>query len=235
MKKKDMMRVAARTAVAGVAIGAAGYAVLATSAWVRFGRAQRVRSPEREDVLLDSFVPTYDIVERHQIAVDAPASVTIACARDMDFADACLSRALFKAREMVLRAQPTPEPKGGLLHVMQSIGWGVLADRPGQEVVLGAVTRPWEPNPVFRSLPPGDFAGFKEPGFVKIAFTLRADSTGERTSLFRTETRAVATDAAARRLFRRYWSMVSPGVVLIRLAMLKPIKAAAETCAQHSV
>lgn len=200
MKKKDMMRVAARSAVAGLAIAAAGYAALAASAWVRFGRAQRARRPDEEDALLDSFVPTYDIVERHQIAVDAPASVTIACARDIDFADVCLSRALFKAREMVLRAQPTPEPKGGLLlHAMQSIGWGVLADQPGQEIVLGAVTRPWEPNPVFRSVPPGEFAGFKEPGFVKIAFTLRADSTGERTSLFRTETRAVATDAEARR------------------------------------
>jgi hypothetical protein len=66
---------------------------------------------------------------------------------------------------------------------------------------------------------------------VKIAFTLRADPVGDGRSLFRTETRAVATDPEARRLFRRYWSLVSPGVGLIRIAMLKPIKAAAEAAA----
>ena len=29
-------------------------------------------------------------------------------------------------------------------------------------------------------------------------------------------------------MFRRYWAMVSPGVALIRVAMRRPIKAAAE-------
>ena len=46
--------------------------------------------------------------------------------------------------------------------------------------------------------------------------------------MFRTETRAVATDAAARAKFRRYWSFLSPGIVLIRWLMLGPVKAEAE-------
>lgn len=111
---------------------------------------------------------------------------------------------------------------------MQHIGWGILAEEPDREIVLGAVTRPWEANPVFRSVPGGEFAAFDEPGYVKIAFTLRADAVGNTASVFRTETRAVATDARARTLFRRYWALVSPGVALIRVAMLKPVKAAAE-------
>ena len=108
-----------------------------------------------------------------------------------------------------------------------AIGWGVLADQ-GHEIVLGAVTRPWEPNPVFRDLLPREFAGFAEPGYVKIAFTLRADPIDEVTSIFRTETRAMATDMDARVSFRKYWAIVSPGVALIRRAMLVPIKANAE-------
>ena len=69
---------------------------------------------------------------------------------------------------------------------------------------------------VFRPLPPEQFARFNEPGYVKIAWTLRADPAGETRSVFRTETRVVATDPGARTKFRRYWSFASPGIVLIR-------------------
>jgi hypothetical protein len=93
---------------------------------------------------------------------------------------------------------------------------------------MGAVTKPWEANVVFRSLPPNEFATFNEPGYVKIAWTLRADANSPTNSVFRTETRAVPTDAMARRKFRRYWSLLSPGIIAIRWMMLRPLKAEAE-------
>jgi hypothetical protein len=68
----------------------------------------------------------------------------------------------------------------------------------------------------FRAIAPDDFAAFAEPDHVKTAWTLRADPVGEDYSIFRTETRAVATDAAARREFRFYWAAFSPGIWLIR-------------------
>jgi hypothetical protein len=57
----------------------------------------------------------------------------------------------------------------------KSLGWGVLAEVPGGEIVMGAVTKPWTANPVFRALPPDAFATFDEPDYVKIVWTLRAD------------------------------------------------------------
>ena len=63
---------------------------------------------------------------------------------------------------------------------------------------------------------------------MKIAFTLRADPIDEMHSIFRSETRALPTDMDARARFRKYWAVVSPGVALIRRAMLAPIKASAE-------
>ena len=81
---------------------------------------------------------------------------------------------------------------------------------------MGAVTQPWLPNPVFRGLPPEEFAAFAEPGYVKIIWNLRADPIAPVHSIARTETRAVATDRKARVAFRRYWPFVSPGVWLIR-------------------
>ena len=122
----------------------------------------------------------------------------------------------------------------GLLRDVQSIGWRVLADVPDREIVLGAVTRPWEPNPVFVGMDAEAFTASQEPGTVKIAWTLRADDDGDGGSTFRTETRAVAADDEARARFRPYWSLVSPGVFLIRRLSLAPIKAAAERRARET-
>jgi hypothetical protein len=224
-----------RVAVGGIAGTAAaalvGYAACAGTAWARFGHATPARSKDEEDTLLDEFMPLYDIVERHHIGVAATADVTLGVARDMNVFDSQIVRAIFKGRELLLGATPPPQGVAlppGLLPGALRLGWGVLSDRAGREVVLGAVTKPWEPNPVFRDMLPRDFAMFAEPDYVKIAWTLRADPLPDGTSIFRTETRALATDVAARAKFRRYWAIVSPGVGLIRRMMLEPVKREAE-------
>jgi hypothetical protein len=230
-----MTAMTARTAVktttylaGGAALAALGYAALAGAAWTRYGHATRARRTDEEDPLLDGFMPLYDIVERHHITVEAPAAITLAAARDLDMHDSCVARTLFKGRELMLGGEPPAEPiEKGLIAGALALGWGVLADKE-HEIVLGAVTRPWEANPAFRDLLPRDFARFAEPGYVKIAWTLRADTVDETRSIFRTETRAIATDMEARARFRKYWALVSPGVALIRYAMLIPVKAQAE-------
>jgi len=52
-------------------------------------------------------------------------------------------------------------------------------------------------------------------------------------SLARTETRVMTTDPAARRKFRRYWSIFSPGIVLIRRVALRLTKLDAERRARE--
>ena len=93
---------------------------------------------------------------------------------------------------------------------------------------MGAVTQPWMPNVVFRALPPDAFRDFRDPGYVKIVWTLRADPADAGHTVFRTETRAVATDAAARARFRWYWARFSPGIILIRRLMLIQLRKEAE-------
>jgi hypothetical protein len=190
--------------------------------------------PDERDELLDRFMPLYDVVERHRIAVAAPPAVVLSAAKEQDFTQSRAIRAIFKARELALGASPGVRRRPhGLLTDMVGLGWGVLAERPGREVVVGAVTRPWEPNVTFRALPADQFATYNEPGFVKIVWTLRAEPVGEHESLFLTETRAVATDAAARARFRRYWACVSPGIAAIRRLSLRPLKRAAESRARE--
>ena len=112
--------------------------------------------------------------------------------------------------------------------VTKELGWGILADAPGHEIVMGAVTQPWQANVVFRGLPPDEFAAFNEPGYVKIAWTLRAEAVSDGESIARTETRVMATDADARRKFRWYWARFSPGIVLIREVSMRLVQKEAE-------
>jgi hypothetical protein len=138
-------------------------------------------------------------------------------------------RALFRTRELILGSQPdAAEHSTGVLAFTKSIGWGVLAEVPGREVVMGAVTQPWNSNVVFRPLTPDQFFAFNEPDYVKIVWTLRADPIGQNGSIFRHETRVMTTDSVARARFRRYWSFFSPGIKLIRWLLLGPVKAEAE-------
>jgi len=218
----------AKWLLSAMGAASAAYAAYVGSTWYRYGRAARP-SPGEEDPLLDRFMPSYDVVERHRIRVRAPASLMLAVARDVDLSQSPLVRAIFRGRELILGADPDQRqrPKG-LLADVQSLGWGVLAEVPEREIVVGAVTRPWHPNVTFRSLPADQFAAFAEPDYVKIAWTLRADPAGADESIFRTETRVLATDRAADAKFRRYWSFLSPGISLIRRASLGLVKAESE-------
>ncbi|HYM23036.1 MAG TPA: hypothetical protein VEU08_07505 [Vicinamibacterales bacterium] len=174
-------------------------------------------------------MPRYDIAERHHIGVAAPADITIAAAREMDLNHSWTARAIFRAREILLGSEPDAAARPrGIVALTTSLGWGILAELPCRELVMGAVTQPWKADVVFRRLPPDEFAAFNEPEFVTIVWTLRADPVDADHSIFRTETRAVATDAAARGKFRRYWAFLSPGIILIRWLALEPLKADAE-------
>jgi hypothetical protein len=114
------------------------------------------------------------------------------------------------------------------------LGWGVLAEVPGRQVVFGAVTRPWEADVRFRALMPSEFAAFREPGYAKIVWTVAVEPVDAGASSFRTETRVATTDAASRRRFRRYWTAFSPGIVLLRRVMLAMVRCDAERQARHA-
>ena len=121
-------------------------------------------------------------------------------------------------------------PPGFVAEVL-SLGWRVLVEEPGHELVLGAVTQPWQTNVVFQGLEPEEFADFSEPGYAKIVVSLAAEPVGPNRSHFRTETRVATTDPESRSRFRRYWSVVSPGVLLIRYETLKMVRHEAERLA----
>ena len=115
-------------------VAAAAYGAYAAAAWIRYGQP-RPPARDRADPLLNRFMPVYDIVERHSIQVGAPADVTFGAACEVDLMQSPIARAIFKGRDIILGSRPddTPRPRG-ILALTTSIGWGVLAMAPGQEV-----------------------------------------------------------------------------------------------------
>lgn len=130
---------------------------------------------------------------------------------------------------MGVRAAPEQAPTGPFLDQVLAIGWRVLAEDPDRWMVCGAAAQPWKADVVFRGVAADEFAAFDEPDWVKIAWTVEVVRLDESRSLFRTETRAAATDPGARARFRRYWTLVRPGIVLIRREMLRLVKKEAES------
>jgi len=179
------------------------------------------------DRLVDRFLPAPDVRTVHAIRVHPTPERVLEVAEQFDLESLGVVRALFRLRGWLLGARPFPHhvPRG-LVDQLTSIGWGTLAREPGRQRVFGAVTRPWEANVHFTPLAPEAFASFAEPGLVKIAWTLEAepDARHPGVTAFRTETRARATDEGARRRFRRYWRLFSPGIVLLRLVLLPAVR-----------
>lgn len=234
MNGRQSLKIAGLGLAATAAAAGAGYAALVVLNRARYGSV-KPSADGAKDSLLDRFIPEPEVVEHHQIDIDAPADVVLSTAKAMELLKSPLIRAILKTRELALGGHPDTRPHPTtLLEQMQSIGWVILSERPGREIVMGAVTQPWQAAPIFRSIPADEFVAFKEPGYVKIAWTLRSDPLDDRRARFHTETRVCTTDAEARQRFRKYWSLVAPGVELIRFAMLRPLKRAAEMRARRA-
>jgi hypothetical protein len=171
--------------------------------------------------LLDDVMPTYDVHERHDVWVPAERDAAYAAVKAVSAREVRLFGPLMRLRTFG-RSKRVFDPEAPLLEQMLGIGFVQLGERPGGEIVVGAIGRFWSPSGN-RPRATADFAGFAEPGYAKAAmnFAVRADGGGSRIT---TETRVVGTDAAASRKFRLYWLVIRPASGAIRRSWLKAIR-----------
>src|SRR5512141_1789723 len=94
----------------GPALATVPYAAYVASTWYGYGRtcARSSRPEGRADSLIERFMPTCEVAERHEIQVDAPAEYTFAAARDMDVNRSTLVRAIFALRTLPSRWRREP-------------------------------------------------------------------------------------------------------------------------------
>jgi hypothetical protein len=185
--------------------------------------------PPAAPLPLDRFLPDADVRERFELIVEAPAAIVMDAAKAVTLDGLPAVRGIFRLRAVLMGAEARgPRPPQGLLADSLAMGWGLLDERPERLVVVGSRCQPWVGDVRFVAIPPAEFAAYDEPGQVKIAWTLETDPLGPERTRFAHETRAHATDAAARAQFLRYWRWARFGIVAIRYLLLPAVRRSAE-------
>ena len=174
-------------------------------------------------LLMDRVMPRYDLAVVHADVLRAPPAECYRAARELDLFQAPLVRTLLDIRglpqrvmaTLTRRGRPAPgeaPPQTFRLNDLVGLGWVLLGETPGVEMVLGQVGRPWKAVAASPDAPtmPEQFTSFDEPGFAKIAAGLRVDPYGIDSSILTMETRVAITDDDSRRRFRRYWLLIGP-------------------------
>ena len=176
-------------------------------------------------MLIDDFLPSYDVRERHHTEVHAPPDKVYAAVRQLDLSQAKLSMFL-----LWLRGIPTglSAPSCFTLDDFLKMRFILLGERPNQELLLGVVGRFWTPAGGLRRLDAEGFRNFNEPGFAKAAWNFTLSEQAVNTVLLETETRVYCLDEASRRRFRWYWMVIGGFSGLIRRDVLQAIKRNAE-------
>ncbi len=182
--------------------------------------------------LIDGLAPKPDFSEVHRIAIGAPRAVVWRALWTADLDGAGIVKAL-----LLLRSLPRPllRPReAGRLRWRLTLpifagspGFGLLAEDPGREVVIGVAGRFWRPTGAALPFEKRRFLEPLPPGTARAVanFSLRDDGAGG--TILATETRVVCADDAARRSFRRYWLLIRPWSGLIRRVMLRAVRRAA--------
>jgi hypothetical protein len=185
-------------------------------------------------LLLDQFLPTYDVGVVHADVFRVAPARCYLVATELDLFRTPLIRTLIGIRGLPQRAASTLRGRGTTTRLeaprrtfrfrdMVDLGWISLGETPGVELVLGQVGRPWKGVAVSTHVPttPDQFRSFDEPGFAKIATSLRVEPYGNDSSILTMDTRVALTDDASRRRFRRYWLIIGPFSSLIRRMALR--------------
>ncbi len=189
-------------------------------------------------MLIDLFAPNPDAVEIHRINIQASPQTVYHALWTTDLGDSFVIKFL-----MALRSIPEFVASGFrskrhnrkvTLQTIIDAGFGILAEKPDEEIVLGVTGRFWRPMGNLSSFHRADFDRTVPAGMARALwnFQVRQVSNGQTT--LGTETRVVCGDPASRRKFRLYWLFVRPFSGLIRLLMLRKVRKIAEASTPHS-
>lgn len=183
--------------------------------------------------LITELMPEPDIVMRHVRGVHAPPEQVFAAISRTDFGKSGLISLLFALRgipallmaprEAFEKVRNRKSDSALTLGRITKEGFGLVAEQPGREIVLGVSGRFWKAS---AKLKPADRAQFKAgppPGDVLVAWNFLVEPAPDQHCRLSTETRIQAADVDTRLTFKRYWRVVHPGSALIRRSMLAAI------------
>jgi hypothetical protein len=173
-------------------------------------------------VLVDEFLPVYDISDTVATVVDADVPTTWNALMDVDLLDVGRRRPIVAALGAlrmlpaivmrVLRGESAPDAPSRLRLrdtprlPQEQGGWILLGERPQEEIALGLVGKFWLPVIEYAKVAPESFRSFNEPGYARTIYALSVRPLDDGRTLLAGVMRTAATDAHARRWFRCYWT-----------------------------
>jgi hypothetical protein len=173
-------------------------------------------------MLIDDFLPTYDVSDAVATVVHADVATTWAALMDVDLIEVGRKRPLVGVlggirvlpdivSHMLHGELPQRPPAHMRLRDTASIpmeegGWVLLGERPRDEIALGLVGKFWRPVIDFARVPADRFRDFAEPGYAKTIYSLSVRPVDDDRTLLSGIMRTATTDENARRWFRRYWT-----------------------------
>ncbi|MBK8228494.1 MAG: SRPBCC family protein [Flavobacteriales bacterium] len=180
--------------------------------------------------LIQHFLPRPRHTEIHRIAVKAPPQQAWEVARHFDGATIPWVRFLFDLRTLPDRLQGKTVPRAGESGlgvddiVSHGHGFMLLDERPGEEVVVGAVGQFWHLEIPFKDVSPQGFAAFNENGWGKVSWSIHVEPR-EQGSWITLELRVTATDEASWGKQTTYFHLIGPFSHLIRTSAMAHLEA----------
>ena len=227
-RSRSWIRSTVGVLAAGAGVAAAAYGAYASVTWYRYGHVPRAEADERDE-LLDRFMPDYRSGGTSFHPRRCPRG-TDACRRTRT------GSAAATARSGDLQGAGNGDGRGARRTCTASgiVGGDAVARMGRARGGAGPRGRCGGRHETVETECDVSLASAERICSVlptrlrQIAWTLRADPIGQNSSIFRTETRALANGPSGRILFRRYWAFASPGIALIRWLSLRPLRREAE-------
>jgi len=202
-------------------------------------------------MLLDDYLPEYDVSDAVANVVDADLATTWDALMEVDLIDVGRKRPLVGILGAIrilpdivghmLHGEPPQRPPEHLrLRDITQLsldkgGWVLLGERFRDEIALGLVGKFWRPVIEFAKVPADRFREFAEPGFAKTIYALSVRPVGPHRTVLSGTMRTATTDAQARRWFRRYWTFgVGSGAHVLVNGLLDVTREMAEARAGSS-
>jgi len=183
-------------------------------------------------MLIDSFAPKPDAVEIHRIVINAPREIVYRALWTADLGGSMLIKGLLALRSLpqfiASGFRSLPQNRKVTLQTIIDSGFGVLAENPNEEIVLGVTGRFWRPTGNLSRFNRSDFDRPVPAGLARGVWNFGISEGNKGQTILRTETRVVCGDPASRRKFLAYWVIVRPFSGLIRLIMLRRVRKTAE-------
>ncbi|MEO5896767.1 MAG: hypothetical protein ABIS06_13800 [Vicinamibacterales bacterium] len=185
--------------------------------------------------LLDHWMPSYDVVSRHELRCRASPARVYEAARTLDLGASTLVRLLVGIRaipgvigHVLFTGSNTPTPSSTSGRRVGRIPFTLLAEDPGREFVFGLMGQFWTPTGrIVKGVTAETFRSPPMRGTAQAMWNFRIEPC-EAGSRLLTETRVRCADDDSRRQFLRYWRVVRIGSSITRWSMLRQIRSRAE-------